>query len=159
MTIAAPGRSVLLVVTNLVVATLAVWPWLPGHAPSSEPTAASDGRDAPRLVSLPPFASFDATLDRPLFSPSRRPQAASASGPGASIDSRYRLQGLVIAGKTRHALVTPAAGGPALELAEGATLEGWTVKRIEQDRVVLVSPSGEAVLKLQRAGPAPPAAR
>jgi hypothetical protein len=44
-----------------------------------------------------------------------------------------------------------ADGERRFEIAEGATLEGWTVARIEQDRVLLSSSSGRAVLTLRRA--------
>jgi type II secretory pathway component PulC len=106
------------------------------------------------LAALAPFVDYAATIERPLFSPSRRPEAAAAAPNASGIASRYRLQGLVIAGTTRHALVTEIAGGHTQELGEGDALEGWTVTRIEQDRVTLTSPAGEATLALPRADPA-----
>jgi type II secretory pathway component PulC len=74
------------------------------------------------------------------------------------IDGRYRLLGLVIAGSARHALIAPIAGGRTLELGEGEAVDGWTVTRIERDRVVLSSPAGEATLGLT-GSPTDPAKR
>ena len=52
-------------------------------------------------------------------------------------------------GDSRRALL--AEGKRRFVIAERGTLEGWTVARIEHDRVVLSSPAGEAVLILQPA--------
>ena len=40
-------------------------------------------------------------------------------------------------------------------VAEGDTLDGWTVKEIAQDRVLLSSPAGDASLKLKPAASEP----
>lgn len=139
---------------NLVAALLAAWPFVPSRAPA-EPAPAAPIEDAtPRLARLPPFADFAATSARPLFSATRRPDPAAAM---LGIDGRYRLMGLVIAGAARHALIAPVAGGRALELGEGEAVEGWTLARIERDRVVLRSPAGEATLALT--GPTQDAAK
>jgi len=144
-------RTLALAGANLAVAAIVLLPWLPAAAPSAPVSLRSEG-DAPKLARLPRFADLGATIERPLFAPSRR---ATSPGQAATlgIASRYRLQGLVIAGAARHAIIAPIAGGPALELGEGDALEGWTVKRIEHDRVVLSSATGEATLALERAAP------
>jgi hypothetical protein len=139
---------------NLVVAAIVLLPWLPAATPPAPAAALREG-DAPRLQRLPRFADVSATIERPLFTPSRRP-AAPEQAASVGIASRYRLQGLVIAGAARHAIVSPVAGGPALELGPGDAVAGWTVTRIEHDRVVLSSPAGEATLALERAAPAAP---
>jgi hypothetical protein len=140
---------------NVALAALALWPFLPESAHSERvPVLAGAGADAPTLQRLPPLADFGATLERPLFSPSRRPQAVAVRL-GAGIETRYRLQGLVIAGTERRALIAATDGGRTLALGEGDGLEGWVVKRIEQDRVVLTSPAGEAVLAVRQGGGAP----
>ena len=139
------ARSLALVAANVALAALAVWPWLPGEAPAEPARAIAPPDTALKLASLPPLTDFAETSARPLFSPIRRP------APGAAligIDGRYRLLGLVIAGQARHALLAPVAGGAALELAEGEAIEGWTVTRIERDRVTLKSAMGEATLSL-----------
>ena len=145
------ARPLIFAAANLVAAAIAVWPWLPIRAPAEPARTVTPAEDsAPRLASLAPFATFAETSERPLFSATRRPSPAAAM---IGIGSRYRLQGLVIAGAARHALIAPIAGGRALELGEGETVEGWTVTRIERDRVVLSSPAGEATLGLTGAAP------
>jgi hypothetical protein len=141
--------SVSLVAANLVLAGIALWPWLPARGTVEPPAAPAEAATAPQRISLPPAAELTATTERPLFSPTRRP---GKDAPAASIESRYRLQGLVIAGATRHALMVPTAGGRAIELGEGQMLEGWTVKRIERDSVLLAGPTGETRLGLQSGG-------
>jgi len=136
----------LLAVATAAMAVLALLPWVTGGAaPAVRPPAA--GEALPRLAALPTYADFAEITARPLFAPTRRPDAA---GVPIGIEARYRLLGIVIAGAARHALVAPVAGGAALELAEGGDVEGWTVRKIEGDRVVLVSPAGAtASLRVQ----------
>jgi hypothetical protein len=145
-------RPLILLAANVALAALALWPFLPQRAPAEPaPAAASTGDAGQKLASLPPFADFAETSARPLFAPTRRPTPGAAA---LGIDGRYRLLGLVIAGSARHALVAPVAGGPALELGEGEAIDGWTVTRIERDRVTLASPMGEATLALSGGGAA-----
>lgn len=156
---AAPGlhrRTIMFAGANLVLAALAIWPWLPAPAPQAPFAPPGGGTDGPALASLPPLADFAATIERPLFAPSRRPAAGPAAQSGSAIERRYRLQGLVIAGAARHALILDTQGGRTIEIAEGGAIEGWVVKRIEQAGVVLVSPAGEATLTLAAARAAAP---
>jgi hypothetical protein len=139
------ARPLALVAVNVVLAALAAWPWLPNPAPAQSARAVAPPETGPKLASLPPFADFAETSARPLFSPTRRPAPGAAL---VGIDGRYRLLGLVIAGTARHALLAPVAGGAALELAEGDAVDGWTVTKIERDRVSLKSAMGEATLAL-----------
>jgi hypothetical protein len=153
------GRTLALAAANLVVAAIAVWPWLPDRAQSARISAAPSVAARPMLASLPPLAAFTATSERPLFSPSRRPPAAAAPRGTSALDGRYRLLGLVIAGTARRALVAEIAGGRKFEIGEGEAIEGWVVKRIDRDAVLLASPSGEATLTLRNAAGAAPATK
>jgi hypothetical protein len=137
----------------LAFAGLAAWPWLApatvsDRPPPSAPVAAIA---APVPASLPPLAAFAATVERPLFAPSRRPAAASVAAPGAApaAAAHYRLIGLIGVGSERRALV--ADGARRLEVKPGDALGGLPVVRIEPDRLVLRSSAGEVALKL---GPA-----
>lgn len=145
-----PAPRHLLVATALLLGLLVLWPWI---APIATDSRAS-GSDAVALKttvpSLPPAANFAAIAERPLFAPSRRPAPASAAIIEGSGASRYRLLGLVSVGASRRALL--ADGARRIEVSEGAALDRWTVKRIDQDQVLLSSPQGDAVLTLQRAG-------
>jgi hypothetical protein len=137
----------------VLLTMLAIWPWVaPVAAPGRTAEATETLPPAPAIADLPSLATFRAVFERPIFSPSRRPPAdGKAPVLGIGVAERYRLLGLVSAGEARRALL--AEGTRRFEIAEGAALDGWTVARIEQDRVVLSSPSGEAELRLLRAGP------
>ena len=138
----------------LVCLGLAAWPWLIPPLPATRPLAAPPA-SAPglALAALPPLASYAAIVERPLFSPSRRPPPGAEAALGSSIESRYRLLGIVATGPKKKAFV--AEGARRVEIAEGDALDGWTVKEIGPDRVLLSSPAGEAALKLKRAAPEP----
>jgi hypothetical protein len=134
-----------------VFAAVAIWPWLMPPIPTSRP-AAEPSTVAPALSpsNLPGLATYAAIVERPLFVPSRRPPPGATS----SIAGRYRLLGIVGAGAKRKAFV--ADGTRRIEIGEGDAIDGWTVKAIEQDRVLLTSPAGEAAaLKLARSAPEP----
>jgi len=141
-----------LMATAVVLAALAVWPWLPVGAPSRLPPQAPETPAPTAALTLPPLAGFTALVERPLFTPSRRASAADKQALLAGF-GRYRLLGLVAVGPQRRALM--AEGPRVVELKEGDTLEGWMIQRIEQDRLVLSSASGEAVLTLRQAAAAP----
>ncbi len=135
----------------LFLAGFAAWPWLVPPVPAvppliAGPTAAS----APALAALPPLASYAAIVERPLFSPSRRPAPGAEPAAAASTVSRYRLLGIIGSGPKKSAFV--ADGARRIEIDAGGTLDGWTVKEIGQDSITLTSPTGDAVLKLT-AGP------
>lgn len=133
--------------TAIFFAALAAWPWLFAPVPATRPLAApTESPSAPTLAPLPPLTSFAAIVQRPLFLPSRRPPPGPTGTLGASIESRYRLVGIVATGPKKKAFV--AEGTRRLEIAQGDTLDGWTVGEIGQDRVRLTSPAGEAMLKL-----------
>ena len=128
---------------------LVIWPWLQSPSSAQAPGTTDDAvASSPALPTLQPLARFAAIAERPLFSSSRRPapgEKAAPAGPG--IEQRYHLLGLINTGDTRRALLSE--GKRRFAIAEGAALEGWTVTRIEHDRVVLSSPAGQALLLLQ----------
>jgi hypothetical protein len=136
----------------VVFAAFAAWPWLSPPVPTVRPLAAPPASSpAPRLMTLPPLAHYAAIVERPLFSPSRRPPSVAAASPSA--DGRYRLLGVVATGPRRKAFL--ADGSRHLDLAEGEAIDGWTVKKIGTDNVVLTSPTGDIVLKLKPAAAEP----
>ena len=147
-----PRLNHVLAGAGILLSMLAIWPWVaPLAAPGRAAAVADTPPPVPAIADLPPLATFRAVFERPLFSPSRRPPAdGKAPVLGIGIAERYRLLGLLTAGQARRALL--AEGTRRFEVAEGAALDGWTVARIEQDRVVLSSPGGETELRLHRAG-------
>jgi hypothetical protein len=49
-------------------------------------------------------------------------------------------------GGRRRAIIRREGAGESVRVSEGDMVEGWTVRSIASERVVLVSPSGELVL-------------
>jgi hypothetical protein len=139
---------------TIMLLGIAAWPWLVPPVPATRPlTVPTASGPAPTLASLPPPGNYAAIVDRPLFSPSRRAAPGAAGAVGASIESRYRLLGVVATGPKKKAFI--AEGARRAEISEGETLDGWTVKTIGQDRVSLTSPAGEAALVMKPVPPEP----
>jgi len=137
----------LLAAAAIFAAALAAWPWLFPPLPAIRPLAAApESRPPAAPTALAPLSGYTAIVEHPLFSPSRRPPATASAGLGPSIESRYRLLGVVATGPKRKAFV--AEGARHVEVTVGDTLDGWTISDIGKDRVHLTSPAGEAALKL-----------
>lgn len=107
-------------------------------APASEP-------DLDALVRL--------ILARPLFAPGRRPPApppvTNADNDKEEVkppDLEGRLAGTVITPDRREALFAREGERP-LAVTEGEAVDGWTVRTIEPDRVVLMSDFGEKIIE------------
>lgn len=83
---------------------------------------------------------YPGIAQHPLFSPTRRPwlppptpaaREAAAPSPPAS----FTVIGTVISGGVRRAIVRPPNGDKTIVLAEGQTLQGWTLRRIGRERL------------------------
>lgn len=94
----------------------------------------------------PPRETFKAVLERPLFSPVRRPAARPeppakvAAEPVEAEDEpaaqpRFRLVGTVTRRGRSEALLARAEGGPLVRLEAGGELDGWVAVAIAPDHV------------------------
>jgi len=112
---------------------------------------------APPVASVdPPLAvddvenSIATILDRPLFTPGRRPPPPpSPSGPEAAKvapELRARLAGMTVGPGEREALFA-RDNGATIAVKERQEIDGWTVTAIATDKVVVSSTFGERVLK------------
>jgi hypothetical protein len=145
-----------LVMAGIVYAEIRARPAVDDHA---SPAASADVRLAPPTVArqaMPGKASFAVIVKRPLFSSTRRPdteQAMPASTP--SLD--FSLSGVVTSTNEPIALVKLGAGASdPMGVKEGETISGWTVARIESDRILVRHDTMERELLLDFAAPAPP---
>jgi hypothetical protein len=139
-------------------------------AASAAPLAAAD-----LALALPPPERFAVIVERPLFSPTRRPappQAAVAqaeaepeepppeAGPPADVEPPpvvdFTLVGVVIAGSERYALVERHEDGRVVQVPEGGGVGGWFAVRIDPDRAVFRQGAVEEELQLKYATPVPP---
>ena len=121
-----------------------------GQATVTAPVAPPAG--APASFAMPPLQAYAEVTARPLFSPGRRPPSVSqqVAGPASSL----ALVGVVISRDGRIALIRQGKAPAAARVQEGQLVDGWTVKSIAADRVVVRSGATEAELKLHEDAPA-----
>ena len=123
-------------------------------APNSEAfTRSSTERtvDLPDLPLAPQFAmtaieNYQAVLERPLFSPNRRPPLGMINLVSNEFD--FDLKGVVIDDNVRTALLRRQADGQIVRLTKGDGIEGWTLLEVELDFVVIERDGQEEVLEL-----------
>jgi len=127
-----------LLLTGLTAGAIAAAP--SGERPSPQ-TKSETG--VPQPFTLGPLDAYADMVNRPLFSPGRRP---SASTPGRSTAThapvsvhrgRFKLAGVVILGKTRYALLKYESDQDFVRIEEGQTIHDWTVTAIGPGEVVL----------------------
>ncbi len=104
---------------------------------------------------LGPLPEYAAVADRPLFNPDRRPlppadapatEQAPAPAPAAALD--VVLSSVVIAGKTKIAIVTDRSSGKSQSLKVGDSLagdqSGWKLVELQPRAAVFQGPSGRS---------------
>ena len=122
--------------------------------PEPSPSIAS-----PSSPPSPPLAERSAeqaatAIERPLFSPSRRPAAPPAAAATPASPSLPRLAGTVIGPLGRHALF--AGTGKPVTVGVNDQVGGWIIQAIEAANVTLAGPDGVHQLRVafDPAGPA-----
>jgi hypothetical protein len=146
-----------LVMAGIVYAEIRARPTIGNHA--APPVTTADIR-LPALTverqAMPGKASFAAIVERPLFSSSRRPKSEQAP-PESTPSLDFSLSGIVTSTNEPVALVKLGAGsGDPKGVKEGEIISGWTVARIESDRITVRLDVMERELLLDFAAPAPP---
>ena len=127
----------------------------PAKVASAKPTSfAIPSSDVALEFFLPELSDLSETVDRPLFSSSRRPPAESEDLPQpvqqkASKPVTATLRGVIIADDNRSALLQRKKGGQLQWVAEGERMEGWQVIRIEPERVILRAARETDTLELE----------
>ena len=161
----------ILVAAILVLAFVLGWMWLDGkgqprnvHWQPPEPLKPDFSGMIPPLPEQKPvdLSRFVATLERPLFSPSRRPPPpppppAPPPPPPPPPDplASVHLYG-VFAGDDGGGIIVRVDGKPR-HVPIGAKIGAWTLKEIESRNVTLVRGAETRVLKLVHARPVAPA--
>jgi hypothetical protein len=88
---------------------------------------------------VPPLEKYSAIAERPLFRATRRradPAATAEPDPDRTFDAK--LIGILILEADRVAWFRTGAGGEIVALREGERIQGWLVRAIGVDRVVVV---------------------
>ena len=108
------------------------------------PPPPTGGGEAPRLAALSaqpnytkaPLAEFSAVLERPLFSPTRRPPAEGTVPEAApEAELQVTLVGVIISSEEQIAIVRPKDASRFARLSVGDSFQGWTLASIEPKRV------------------------
>ena len=166
-------RSTRLVASAIVLAcalaTTAQLAW-GGAAPDAgtlAPLPRLEAHETAGPGALAPVSAFSAVAARPLFSPTRRPDMPlPAAPPPVAVATPATvavpppppgtLLGVLISPHGASAILR-LLNGRSETVREGGTVEGWRVKQVSSDRVLLVSDavSAELTFPAARAAPAP----
>ncbi|MFQ6006974.1 MAG: type II secretion system protein GspM [Woeseia sp.] len=92
---------------------------------------------------MPPRGAFAEIVERPLFSPTRRPPPPPDATKDAAArreikTGQFSLTGVIISAEGRYALVEDLAGTETYRVLEGETMRDWRVEQILPDSIVLV---------------------
>jgi type II secretory pathway component PulC len=107
-------------------------PIVAARSPVSTNHGQANARPDPTFVMLPRDA-YAEVVTRPLFSPTRRPPVVV--GPGNL--SEFKLTGTIISSQGRYALLAQRSRPKIERIVQGQTFQGWLVKSIDSDHVIL----------------------
>jgi hypothetical protein len=124
--------------------------WLPSAEPTIAipPTSHTSHSTTPEneTVAKDTEAWARTILRRPLFTVGRKPPKSGGHNSVASTNGLPRLAGIMITAAGRRAIFMPDGGKP-LTLAEGASVDEYTIRRISADRVVLSGAKGDLTVQ------------
>lgn len=102
-----------------------------------------------------PAHDFSAIVERPLFNKSRRPETDEQPLAEAAIVTArpdLLLRGTVVVNGGRHVALMQVPGSNSIvRVVEGQAIEGWTVRRVESQRIVLEQRGGTVEFSLDEA--------
>lgn len=114
-------------------------------------------------VAAVPLSALQATVDRPLFSPSRRPPpspdalSTADTGPAETLegeaadgaaDAPFTLLGVASGSARTIALLRRLDGADVLRVRVGEEIDGWTIEAIAADSITLRRGQETRVLRL-----------
>jgi hypothetical protein len=109
-----------------------------GNAGSTAGSFAIEALPAEAAFDMPPRETYAAVIERPLFSPTRRPETGAVFTPEAPAeDIQLKLLGVLISSDERFALIKTGESNPAIRVGAGGGIAGWTVKEIHEFSVIL----------------------
>jgi hypothetical protein len=157
----------LLAALNLALAALLAWLWLTPQGELRNVRWVPPEPVRPVLADAPPLPTFEmdggryvATLERPLFAPTRRPPPppqAAASGPAVEPLPDIRLLGLYGGGGAGGAIAS--VDGKVRRLRVGEAIAGWSLKEVRGKELVLARGDETRSIELKRStGAEPPPA-
>ncbi|MEP7154188.1 MAG: hypothetical protein ABI905_00340 [Betaproteobacteria bacterium] len=107
------------------------------------PVANNSSRAGEIVPTLPPFSlqplevAFKETGERPLFTPTRRPQALAAATVPTMKKGQFKLSGTSVSGELTVAFLVELSSGKTVRVTKGKEINGITLDTVEGNRVVL----------------------
>jgi len=106
--------------------------------------------------------TYAATLERPLFVPSRSPAPPAPSAPSAPPPAmqkgQFQLLGTIITDEMRIAVVKEISSGKERQIVQGYTINGLQLEMVEADRIVFTQYEDQEEIRLKiQASPKPAA--
>ena len=155
-----PGLVALAVVAVLLAAALAVEVAFTGRGAAEPPrkrAVAAEAKLLPPIAQVPAEQAYAETAARPLFVPTRRPapEVAAVAAP-AFQRGQFTLQGVIMAGGTRTAMLREKANGKIHRLETGRDVNGVKVFQIEPAAVTIGLGDEREVLPLSVQRPGAP---
>ena len=126
-------------------------------APRKAPLA--EAKLLPPIAAVVPEEAYPETIGRPLFTPTRRPAPeAPVAAQKAFKRDQFVLQGVIVVGDNRVAMLREKASGRIHRVERGKEVNGITVFEIEPESVTLGEGGERETLALvvQKAAGAPP---
>jgi hypothetical protein len=120
-----------------------------GTLDQASPSAAPTNQQAKRLPVSSEVPGNQAAqhmaiiLTRPLFGPSRRPDAVAANDAAAGLG---RLTGVMVSPTGKSAIFAGPVGGKSVVVVEGARIGEYVVGSIDVGAVTIMGPEGQRVL-------------
>lgn len=145
-----------LVMACIVNAEVRARPVIEDVASSPVKAAAVLNASPARRQDMPEKGRFASIVQRPLFSPTRRPNSEEAAASPVAPILNVTLNGIVISSGEPFALIKASTVESLTRLMEGDQIAGWTVARIEPDRVVVRQGNIEQEVLLDFGAAAPP---
>lgn len=145
-----------LILANVALAGGLAWRWVTPQGQLRDVRWIPPAPIKPVLTDsvVPPWSadlgSFMAALDRPLFSPTRKPPPKAAEAAPVVVDAleTLRVLGLYSSGTSGGALVR--SEGKVVRLKQGDTLGGWTVKEVRPLELVLARGTEQRTFDVKR---------
>ena len=130
---------------------------LPAANPATASSQDAASETAVARLRIPPVISYQAVVERPLFSDSRRPPAQAAQGgkaaQAAQLGAKWRLTGIVMAGDNSFVHVEGIRDRKTVRLKVGMPLDGWQLEEIEPDHVTFTSGGRSETLQIHQTKP------
>ena len=136
----------LAIIVAVELATLSTTP----PAGAAKKAAPAEAKLLPPLAAASPDGAYPETTARPLWIPTRRPAPpAVAPTQQAFVRDQFVLQGVIMAGGTRIALLKEKASGRIHRVELGRDINGLHVAEVEPERVTLTQGGEREVIDLR----------